>query len=133
MLGWGIVMLVSAEAWENAFSDNAPVESLCSEESVVVELRWFETTVLILSVSSGESPFVSAIAELLETNVTVVEDGDEREMTGDSAMLVIVVSSGSSASALLEEKRLGVDADAERESDDADLENTLCGLFSLLR
>jgi hypothetical protein len=130
-----MVMPVSAEAWEKAFSDKAPVvESLCSEESVVVELRWLETTtVLRLSVRSGESPFASADAELLETNVTVVEVVEEGEMTGDPVMLVTVVSWESSANALLDEKRLGVDADVERERADADRTNTLCGLLSLLR
>lgn len=128
-------MFVSAEAWEKAFSDNAPVESLCSEESVVVELRGLATTTVLLrlSVRSGESPFVSAAAELLETNVTVVEVVEEGEMTCDPAMLVTIVSWEPSATVLLEEKRLGVEAEADWESVDADLVNTLCGFLSLLR
>jgi hypothetical protein len=130
-----MVMFVSAEAWENAFSDNAPVESLCSEESVVVELRGLATTTVLLrlSVNSGESPFVSAAAELLETNGTVVEVIEEGEMTDDPAVLVTLVSSDSSVTVLLDEKKLGDEAEAERESDDADLVNTLCGFLSLLR
>jgi hypothetical protein len=67
----------------------------------------------------------------LGISVTVEEkEAEETLRRADGAVLVLSVSS---VAALLEERMLGDEAEAERESDDADLTNTLCGRLNFVR